>query len=189
MWPLVLVSLLLWSLILRKGLWLLTAAREWINISQASEWLRRGEVVAKKGGLCSGALGWFLARRSGVLQADLRMWRAAALRQAGMIPRHLPAIMVLAAAAPLLGLLGTVTGMIETFTVIREYGTGNAQALAAGISEALITTQTGLLVAIPGFFVGYVLRRQAGKIQRKFTSFQKKVEGWLKSEEAAGCPS
>jgi biopolymer transport protein ExbB len=54
-----------------------------------------------------------------------------------------------AAVAPLLGLLGTVVGMIRVFTEITIQGTGNANALAGGISEALITTATGLAVAIP----------------------------------------
>ncbi len=189
MWPLILVSLVLWSLILRKGLWVMAAFRESVNIDQASERLRRGEMDWLAKGPNSGAMYWFINRRSGVAQADLYMWRAAVLRQKSMIHRHLAAIMVLAAAAPLLGLLGTVSGMIETFAVINEYGTGNAQALAAGISEALITTQTGLLVAIPGFFAGYILRREARKIQQRLTSFQKGVEQWLKSKEAVECLS
>jgi biopolymer transport protein ExbB len=62
--------------------------------------------------------------------------------------RHIPLIHALASAAPLLGLLGTVSGLIHTFKAMREYGGGNAQVLAQGISEALIATQTGLLVAI-----------------------------------------
>ena len=51
--------------------------------------------------------------------------------------------------APLLGLLGTVTGMIGTFGLITEHGTGDARLLSGGISEALLTTQFGLMVAIP----------------------------------------
>ena len=51
--------------------------------------------------------------------------------------------------APLLGLLGTVTGMINTFHVIRLYGTGNPRIMSGGISEALVTTMLGLTVAIP----------------------------------------
>ena len=54
-----------------------------------------------------------------------------------------------AGIAPLLGLLGTVTGMISTFDVITEYGTGNPRLLSGGISVALITTQLGLIVAVP----------------------------------------
>jgi biopolymer transport protein ExbB len=69
--------------------------------------------------------------------------------------------------APLLGLLGTVSGMVKTFVVIAEFGTGNARALASGISEALITTQTGLVVAVPGLFMAsFLLRRSNGLLER-----------------------
>ena len=63
--------------------------------------------------------------------------------------RNLQMIGVLATTAPLLGLLGTVTGMVTTFEIITEYGNGNPVLLAGGISEALITTQSGLLIAFP----------------------------------------
>jgi biopolymer transport protein ExbB len=62
--------------------------------------------------------------------------------------RHIPLIKALAASAPLLGLLGTVSGLIHTFKTMTEYGSSNPRLLAQGISEALIATQTGLLVAI-----------------------------------------
>ncbi len=65
------------------------------------------------------------------------------------LERFLGALAVLAAIAPLLGLLGTVSGMISTFQVISVYGTGNAKLLSSGISEALITTEIGLIVAVP----------------------------------------
>ncbi len=61
----------------------------------------------------------------------------------------LPLVAVLATAAPLLGLLGTVTGMVHTFDVITIHGNRNPVLLADGISEALITTQSGLLIAFP----------------------------------------
>ena len=65
-----------------------------------------------------------------------------------MMEKHIPLIKSLAAAAPLLGLLGTVSGLIHTFRAMTDYGTGNSQLLSRGISEALIAAQTGLLVAI-----------------------------------------
>ena len=65
------------------------------------------------------------------------------------IDRFLPTIAVLAGVAPLLGLLGTITGMISTFDMITHFGTGRPQLMAGGISEALITTATGLVIAIP----------------------------------------
>ncbi|MGF1449905.1 MAG: MotA/TolQ/ExbB proton channel family protein [Opitutales bacterium] len=75
--------------------------------------------------------------------------------------RLLPLIAVTAAISPLLGLLGTVTGIIKTFNLITIFGTGDPRTLADGISEALITTEFGLLVAIPALIVHAVLSRQA----------------------------
>lgn len=81
------------------------------------------------------------------------------------IERFGAAITVFAAVAPLLGLLGTVTGMISTFDVITEHGTGDPKLLSGGISEALITTQLGLCVAIPTLLVGTLIRGWAMGIQ------------------------
>jgi biopolymer transport protein ExbB len=67
------------------------------------------------------------------------------------------AIFVIAAVAPLLGLLGTVTGMIATFDIITEFGTGNPKLLSNGISIALVTTELGLIVAIPALLLGNFL--------------------------------
>lgn len=64
---------------------------------------------------------------------------------------------VLAAVAPLMGLLGTVTGMIGTFQVITEKGAGDPRTLSGGISEALLTTQFGLILAIPCLFAGHII--------------------------------
>ncbi|MBW2385155.1 MAG: MotA/TolQ/ExbB proton channel family protein [Deltaproteobacteria bacterium] len=58
-------------------------------------------------------------------------------------------IKVVSAVAPLMGLLGTVTGMINTFQIITLFGTGDPKMMASGISEALVTTMLGLIAAIP----------------------------------------
>lgn len=68
--------------------------------------------------------------------------------------RYLNSLGTVAGIAPLLGLLGTVVGMIKVFAAIMEHGVGNPGVLAGGISQALITTAAGLLVAIPAL-VGY----------------------------------
>lgn len=75
------------------------------------------------------------------------------------LERSLSLLNVIAMVAPLLGLLGTVTGMIETFAVITEVGTGEPRLLSAGISEALLTTQFGLTVAIPVVLLHGMLSR------------------------------
>jgi biopolymer transport protein ExbB len=66
------------------------------------------------------------------------------------LERFLPSIRMLSAVAPMLGLLGTVTGIITTFDMITIVGGGKPRLLAGGISEALTTTATGLIIAIPG---------------------------------------
>jgi biopolymer transport protein ExbB len=85
------------------------------------------------------------------------------------LERHLPLVRVMAGAAPLLGLLGTVSGLIHTFQVMTEFGNGNAALLAQGISEALIATQSGLLLAIVLILLG---QRLEGRVQW----LQKQVE-------------
>lgn len=79
------------------------------------------------------------------------------------LERSMSALQILGMVAPLLGLLGTVTGMIATFQMITLYGTGDPKIMSGGISEALITTQYGLIVAIPiilvhGYFQGRIDR-------------------------------
>ncbi len=75
-------------------------------------------------------------------------------------------ISVTAAVAPLLGLLGTVSGLIKTFSVIAVEGTGEAQSISGGISEALITTLFGLIVAIPSFMIHALLIRKAKGVEQ-----------------------
>ena len=78
--------------------------------------------------------------------------------------RYLNTLGTVAAVAPLLGLLGTVIGMIKVFTAIKLEGTGNAAVLAGGISEALITTAAGLSVAIPSLFFFRFFQRRVDEL-------------------------
>ena len=78
--------------------------------------------------------------------------------------RYLNTLGTVAAIAPLLGLLGTVIGMIKVFTSIKLEGTGNAALLAGGISEALITTAAGLTVAIPSLFFYRFFQRRVDEL-------------------------
>jgi biopolymer transport protein ExbB len=76
------------------------------------------------------------------------------------LERYLTALGIIASVAPLLGLLGTVVGMIDVFSALMLEGAGNANVLAGGISTALITTAAGLSVAIPALiFHRFLLRR------------------------------
>lgn len=73
-------------------------------------------------------------------------------------------IKLIATVAPLLGLLGTVTGMIETFSVITLFGTGDPKLMAGGISQALVTTVLGLCIAIPMLFLYTFISSRSNKI-------------------------
>jgi len=88
----------------------------------------------------------------------------AILHELPSLQRGLAVLAVMGAVAPLLGLLGTVTGMIETFRVITVFGTGDPKLMSGGISEALVTTELGLAVAIPIMLVHTLLSRRADHI-------------------------
>jgi len=90
----------------------------------------------------------------------------AILQESGPLDRFGAAILVIASVSPLLGLLGTVIGMIETFDMITQFGTGDPKLLADGISLALVTTELGLIVAIPALMLGTLLSSWAKNIKR-----------------------
>ena len=94
---------------------------------------------------------------------ELKM-AAAVLRETPKLEAGLTLLKIIAAVAPLMGLLGTVTGMIITFQAITIFGAGDPKAMAGGISSALITTVLGLLVAIPTVLLHTVVNGRAQKI-------------------------
>ena len=85
----------------------------------------------------------------------------AILREMPKITRNLTLIKIISVVAPLLGLLGTVTGMINTFQAITLFGTGDPKLMAGGISQALVTTVLGLVVAIPTVFLYTLLNTRS----------------------------
>jgi len=103
------------------------------------------------------------------LRTDRNSWYAQQIRQ-GMISemtaslkQYLMSIRTLIAALPMLGLLGTVDGMIQTFDVLTVFGTGNARGMAGGISVALITTMGGLLAALSGMYFSAQLEQRVAR--------------------------
>jgi biopolymer transport protein ExbB len=88
----------------------------------------------------------------------------AVLKDVPKLERGLPSIKILAAVAPLLGLLGTVTGMIKTFQAITLFGSGDPKMMAAGISEALVTTVEGLVTAIPLVLLHALLTSRSNRL-------------------------
>ena len=139
--------------------------------------------------------GYFLA-----LAEDVRKYRArgpVAVRNAMEATRHgisvnlsksLKTISTCAALAPMMGLLGTVSGMVHTFETIKQFGFGNPVLLADGISEALLTTQAGLLVAFPLMLAYNYLAGCVEKVEDETWSEALKYESYVFDKGAAVSP-
>jgi biopolymer transport protein ExbB len=82
----------------------------------------------------------------------------------GIVKKDFYIIQTLIALCPILGLLGTVTGMIEVFDVVSFFGTGNARALASGITKATLPTMTGMAISIVGLLTYTVLNSKSQSI-------------------------
>ncbi|MDZ7826550.1 MAG: MotA/TolQ/ExbB proton channel family protein [Gammaproteobacteria bacterium] len=102
------------------------------------------------------------------------------------LERYLTALGTIAAIAPLLGLLGTVIGMIDVFTVIRLEGTGDPNELAGGISEALITTAAGISVAIPALIFHRFFTRRVDDLVLTMEQEANKLVELLHTDGEAG---
>jgi len=87
------------------------------------------------------------------------------LKESPKLNRWIMFIKIIAVVAPLLGLLGTVTGMIQTFQAITLFGAGDPQTMAGGISQALVTTVLGLVVAIPTVFAHWLASSRAKRVE------------------------
>lgn len=126
LWLIMLLSILLWSLIIERYLFIRLTypqfRRQWIT-----DWKAR---VDKQSWQSRSIRAYYIA------QAKMELGKTVTI------------IKTLITLCPLLGLLGTVTGMIETFDVMAVIGTGNARAMANGVSEATVTTMAGMVVAI-----------------------------------------
>ena len=135
MWAIFAATALLWALILERYLfhWL-----AWPRLVQAlyQQWQARAERAS-----------WYARQVRGELVAHA----------AGALRRRLGLVRALTALLPLLGLLGTVSGMSHTFQVMAQFGTGNARGMAEGISQALLTTLAGLVGTLSGLYFSYHL--------------------------------
>lgn len=186
--PIGLLSACMWIMIALKTDWIWRVKRCSLAVGDALEYLQSGkapegtESCPKTRALAYFMNHYFKGRKSLHGDSAQLFLEVAVRRQLRDLYCFIPAIMILASAAPLLGLLGTVTGMVETFEVIGRHGMGNIQAMASGIKEALITTQAGLLVAIPGVLVGQALRKKVRGIHQDVLVFHRAVSQWLEKE-------
>ncbi|MCW8928665.1 MAG: MotA/TolQ/ExbB proton channel family protein [Gammaproteobacteria bacterium] len=141
LWGIFFLNVVLWCLVLERH-WFFHHVFPSIAEHTLEEWFKRQEHDS-----------WYAQSIKTMLLASLK----------AKLSKHLSSIHVYVELLPILGLLGTIIGMIETFEVLNLYGTGNARALAASISKALITTLAGLLSAIPGLFIVSLLQQKTDK--------------------------
>ena len=146
LWAILFASLILWFLLVERY-WFYWLQAPGLKEKLYSEW-EGGRQLPQK----------LAYRRLYALVDDLR----------AEANRNMLALQAVVAILPLLGLLGTVTGMIKVFEVITVFGTGNTRGMASGISEALVTTMAGLFAALSGLYFVSDLERRAENIARRF---------------------
>lgn len=165
MFPLILCSWTMWTLILDRMMYFRALEKKDIPHHELVRLTKQNTVPTSFDGMKTFLLRHFQTHRTGIAMVDKRILDECAMSIRARLSRYLSIIAVLAAVSPLFGLLGTVTGMITTFDVITLFGTGNAKAMAGGISEALVTTQSGLMVSIPGLFMSVLLFRRSARLE------------------------
>ncbi|WP_020585787.1 MotA/TolQ/ExbB proton channel family protein [Desulfobacter curvatus] len=171
--PILCVSLVMWVLIFNRLFFLHRLYVKNMPRAMAGELVRENLCPDKRyKGANAFLVRAFLSRRSPVSDPGLdeRILDETVMNLTASLDRHLALIGVLSAVAPLMGLLGTVVGMMETFDVITVFGTGNVRAMASGISVALVTTQTGLMISIPGLYMSGWLNRRASNLKHRIAS-------------------
>jgi biopolymer transport protein ExbB len=157
MWPLLLFSLLTAAFIVERGIALRRAK---INVNEFLSKIRKSLLVNRDVRAAVKVCEEYKGPVASVVKSALLKYghpkeeiekniESAALFEAGRLERGLMVLASSANVSPMLGFLGTVTGMIKSFATLASQGLTNPGAVAAGISEALITTATGLFIAIP----------------------------------------
>lgn len=169
MYPLLLVSLVMFFLVVKKFVEMRDFTRGDRPVADCLQSIGKPDFAAAP--WQKEIIREFISKRTFDDDLDKSILEVLKLRQVKFITGSVKSIAILASVAPLLGLLGTVSGMITTFMVIATSGTGDAKALASGISEALITTQTGLVVAVPGLFLANFLRRRSNNLEDRIQRF------------------
>lgn len=169
--PILIISLCMWTLIVNRGMFLRRLYVRNIPRKKAGLLIKNNQMPDNQyQGANSLLVRRFLLARSHDPLLDEFILDEMVVSLTSSLDTHLALINILAGVAPLLGLLGTVMGMMETFDVITHFGTGNSKAMAGGISVALISTQTGLMVSIPGLYMGGFLFKRANNLKYRIAA-------------------
>jgi biopolymer transport protein ExbB len=195
MFPLAVVAVWLTMLIVERLFFLLRERRhslqfceKVVELCSGGDFEKAERLAGKRKGIVARILGVCLAhgRKSPSLLDDAI--QEAFLHELPRFERFLPSIRMLSSVAPMLGLLGTVTGIIATFDMITVVGGGKPRLLAGGISEALTTTAAGLVIAIPGLLAHSFLSSRIEGLIADAERFAASLSNVLKQTQSASAP-
>ena len=139
LWGIILVTMIMWTLIIER-FWYFKNLMPALSDKALNQWSN----ISNKGD-------WFSMRIRDQIISEV----------SGETRKFLLTIETMMQILPLLGLLGTVVGMIKVFDVMTFFGTGNARLMASGVSQATIPTMAGLVAAISGVYIANLLKRKA----------------------------
>ncbi len=171
MLPLFIVAVLATVIIIERLIFIIPRGRDSVTLAETilanchqGDFNKAQDIASQSRAPIAKVLNACLLRRNTTAQLMEDAIQEAILHELPRLERFLPTIGILAGIAPLLGLLGTVTGMISTFDMITQLGTGQPRLMAGGISEALLTTATGLVIAIPVLLMHSYLSSRSDRI-------------------------
>lgn len=197
MWPLALCSLVALAIIIERAIYLRgsqillpTVVERVTGLAEGGRADRAIEVCREQPGMFANIVlaGLLAAFRGADKTAAKEAVEDAGRHETVRLHRYLGTLGTIVGVSPLLGLLGTVTGMINVFHTIARSGTGQAAQLSGGIAEALITTATGLLIAIPSLVAYNYFNEKAGSIVSDLERESLRVLQGLYHAEAAAPP-
>jgi len=189
--PILLIALAAFFIVLERSLFFLRRIRSprvvfdrALELAREGRWQECQELLQGQGNHPTARVMLALLRERGnpreVLEAALE---EALLKEQMRLSHLLPGLRVLGTVAPLLGLLGTVVGIISTFRSITLYGTGDPRMMAGGISEALVTTEVGLAVAIPVMLLYSFFDSRAERLSVEMEERAVALMGFLEAAE------
>jgi biopolymer transport protein ExbB len=144
--------------------------KRFMDLADQRKWQEARELCRRSGSALARVLGAIAEHADQSRDAAEKAVREAMLREVPALEKRLPLIAAMGAAAPLLGLLGTVSGLVTLFKVLNQLGANDPKVLAGGISEALINTETGLAIAIPVLLMHGFLNEKLDTINAKLGS-------------------
>ena len=175
MWVILVVSVYGGALVFER--WLKYRATEkatkaHLDIVNAAKTLTEENVAAMKGATPTGRIAKTVWEARGLDRESVaEKARTRFMTEGGHIEKRLGGVAVIASLLPMIGLLGTVVGMITAFNAIALHGTGDPKILADGISQALLTTEAGLITSIPLMYLHHVLSDKADLLTRRLDAF------------------